>query len=358
MRSKRSPKALARSSALAAFGLTTCFAADAALAEIASKADKSDRAVIVSSLKWQPNTATDSDWISFRSGTPNVPRDATLAVTADHRGSNALNDAFDLFAKSDSSPNTKSFQLRTASLDPNAVWVPGGERTATDATAAAPARAPLSPETPTPAPNQIPLVPRLGFAIPVPRPKPPVPKVVLASLTPASGSLPDVETHQRSLEIAPVLGEPKRIPFGATAYLDIFRREAANHKIPLWLALGVAWVESKFDPKLGGTHDVVGMMQVMPSTAREMGYRGTKNGLRDAETNIIWGMKELAKDYELAKGDICMTIAKYKGGFRTNHINKGAWNYCTQVKRVTGMTEVAERYNNHPPLETTAATQQ
>ena len=78
----------------------------------------------------------------------------------------------------------------------------------------------------------------------------------------------------------------------------------------------------------------------MPSTAREMGYKGTTNQLFNPETNIIWGMKELAQDYEIAKGDICLTIAKYKGGFHTRSINKGAWNYCSQVKRITGMGEV------------------
>jgi hypothetical protein len=348
--------------AASTLSLAASFGIDAAHAEISAKTAKADKAIVVTRLNWEPNAPAEADWVAFRPGTPSVPRADAKALATDHRGTSPLNDAFDLFAKSEPAKiaDPKAYQLRTASLDPNAVWVPGAGRTTADDAGSAATAAPVGPDgsAQVPAPGQIPLAPRIGLGIPVPRSKPPVPKVVVASLTPASGTLPDVETHERTLDAAPVLGEPKRIPLGASAYLEIFRREAAIHKIPLWLALGVAWVESKFDPKLRGTHTVVGMMQVMPSTAREMGYRGTTNQLFDPETNIIWGIKELAKDYEIAKGDICLTIAKYKGGFRTNHINKGAWNYCGQVKHITGMTEVAERFNSRPAKDTTAAAQQ
>jgi soluble lytic murein transglycosylase-like protein len=107
--------------------------------------------------------------------------------------------------------------------------------------------------------------------------------------------------------------------------------------VPLWLALGVGFVESKFDPGLKGRHSVVGLMQVMPSTARFQGYRGSNEGLLDPETNIVWGMKELGWDYAAAKGDPCLAIAKYKGGIATKRISSAAADYCRRAKLVTGM---------------------
>ena len=133
------------------------------------------------------------------------------------------------------------------------------------------------------------------------------------------------------------LGEPKKIPKEALPYLAILRREAAAQKVPLWLAVGVGWVESKYNPKLRGTHGVVGIMQVMPSTARFQGYKGTTEQLLDPETNIIWGIRELAWDWQKANGNVCLTIAKYKGGIMTKTIPSAAASYCAAVKRVTGM---------------------
>jgi soluble lytic murein transglycosylase-like protein len=318
---------------LAILGLSTCGGSVLAYAEIAVKAAKTDKAIVIASLEWQPNDPAKADWVAFK---PNAGLGADIREAA-KRSSDPFDAAFNLFATPQpvKLSDNGGFALRTASIDPDAAWIPGAQRVVSDASK------PSAGLPATVGANPIEQQVHLGFVIPpIPRAKPPVPRVQLASLT-SPTELPDAESHARALDDAPILGEPRRIPEGATAYLDIFRREASLHKIPLWLALGVAWVESKFDPKLRGTHTVVGMMQVMPSTAREMGYRGTTNQLFNPETNIIWGMKELAKDYEIAKGDICLTIAKYKGGFRTQSINKGAWNYCSQVKRVTGMAELA-----------------
>lgn len=328
-----------RSAALALLGLSTFGGSAVAFAENAVEAAKSDRAVVLASLDWQPMNPGGADWVAFRPDAPANPAGsasstANIAKPINAQPANPLKDAFDLFAKAEpvKLAARTGFELRTASIDPDASWVPGTRQSASDASPSATSAATAA--------NPVPRQAQLGFVIPIPRAKPPVPRVQVASLT-SSTELPDAETHARPLDAAPILGEPRHVPEGATAYLDIFRREANLHKIPLWLALGVAWVESKFDPKLRGTHTVVGMMQVMPSTAREMGYTGTTNQLFNPETNIVWGMKELAKDFEIAKGDICLTIAKYKGGFHTKSINKGAWNYCSQVKRITGMTDVA-----------------
>lgn len=187
------------------------------------------------------------------------------------------------------------------------------------------------------------------IAAPMPRrrPQPPVGlasgEVRVAALDPLPlpearpASARDTATEAPIASEFAVLGEPKRIPKEALPYLHILRREAAANKVPLWLAIGVGWVESKYNPKLRGTHGVVGLMQVMPSTARFQGYQGTTEQLLEAETNIVWGLRELGWGYAKAGGDACLAVAKYKGGILTKTVSGSAASYCQAAKRVTGM---------------------
>lgn len=194
------------------------------------------------------------------------------------------------------------------------------------------------------------------IAVPLPKRRP-TPPVAIAPADSGEGEPASAPSAPRVAALAPdvpvdrdakaaataepmgeaALGEPKKIPKEALPYLAILRREAAAQKVPLWLAVGVGWVESKYNPKLRGTHGVVGIMQVMPSTARFQGYKGTPEQLLDPETNIIWGIRELAWDWQKANGNVCLTIAKYKGGIMTRTIPSAAASYCAAVKRVTGM---------------------
>lgn len=215
--------------------------------------------------------------------------------------------------------------------------------------AATAAVAPLAaPPSPLAAPT---LDPRLAAARPRPKPAdvarmtaPPGVggPLVVASLTVPTPDTPRVAPATTTESAASLVDEPRKMPKGAAPYLDIIRREARAHRVPVWVALGVIWVESKFDPNLRGSHGVLGMMQVMPSTARYIGYKGTDADLLKPEVNVKWGMKELAKDLNYAGGDLCLAVAKYKGGFLTKTVNAGAQRYCDQLRRVTGMDGVTK----------------
>lgn len=161
----------------------------------------------------------------------------------------------------------------------------------------------------------------------------------------ASLELPGPPAPRPSLrgDPAPILadeGAPLKMPKGAAPYLDLIRREARANGVPLWMALGLIWVESKYDPNLRGAQGVLGLMQVMPSTARYLGFTGTNEDLLRPEVNVKWGMKELAKDIRYAKGDVCLTAAKYKGGLMTPRVNAGAQRYCDLMRQVTGMDAI------------------
>jgi len=177
---------------------------------------------------------------------------------------------------------------------------------------------------------------RVKVPLPRRRPAEPVatePEMRVAALPPATVEPPPAI----AVGEGPAFGEPKKIPSAAEPYMALLRREAAANEVPLWLAVGVGWVESKYQPKLRGRHGVVGLMQVMPSTARHQGYKGPTEKLIEPETNIIWGMKELGWDWAKSGGNPCLAIAKYKGGIATKRISPAAADYCRKAKAVTGM---------------------
>lgn len=58
-----------------------------------------------------------------------------------------------------------------------------------------------------------------------------------------------------------------------------------------------------------------GLLQILPATARSMGYRGTPTGLLDAETNLEFAGKYLRGAWMLADGDQTRAIQLYAKGY-------------------------------------------
>ena len=116
-------------------------------------------------------------------------------------------------------------------------------------------------------------------------------------------------------------------------YSAIVARYASEYGIPASLADAVIMVESNYQPDVRGRAGEVGLMQIKPSTARGMGYKGTTAALFDPETNIRVGMLYLAKAHDLADGDICGTILRYNAGHNARRMNKRSAAYCAKVKR-------------------------
>lgn len=58
-----------------------------------------------------------------------------------------------------------------------------------------------------------------------------------------------------------------------------------------------------------------GLMQILPATARGIGYEGTPNGLLDAETNLKYGVKYLRGAWLLANGSHDTAVKWYAKGY-------------------------------------------
>ena len=58
-----------------------------------------------------------------------------------------------------------------------------------------------------------------------------------------------------------------------------------------------------------------GLMQILPQTARTMGYRGAPEGLLDAETNLKYAGKYLRGAWLVARGDEDRAVMWYAKGY-------------------------------------------
>jgi soluble lytic murein transglycosylase-like protein len=80
--------------------------------------------------------------------------------------------------------------------------------------------------------------------------------------------------------------------------------------------------ESNYNP--GARHaGNYGLMQIKPQTARTMGYRGPAEGLLNADTNLMFGIKYLAGAYLVAGGNEKKALKLYSRGYYYEAKRKG-----------------------------------
>jgi soluble lytic murein transglycosylase-like protein len=73
--------------------------------------------------------------------------------------------------------------------------------------------------------------------------------------------------------------------------------------------------ESKYHPDLVGRGGTIGLMQIKLATARGVGYTGSAEGLRDPNTNLMYGVKYLAGAYRAANGNHNRAVSYFAGGY-------------------------------------------
>lgn len=132
-------------------------------------------------------------------------------------------------------------------------------------------------------------------------------------------------------------------------YRTLIEREAARTGLPAEVAEAVMAVESSYNPAAIGGVGEIGLMQVLPSTARMLGFVGSDTDLAVPETNIRYGVMYLAKAWRLAGGDLCTAVMKYRAGHGESRFSHLSVNYCVAVRgklaargfTITGIVPVA-----------------
>lgn len=109
---------------------------------------------------------------------------------------------------------------------------------------------------------------------------------------------------------------------------EIFETASSTYNVPLNLLKAVAKAESDFDPDCTSSAGAMGIMQLMPATAKELGVTDAY----DPEQNIMGGAKYLAENLKIFNGDTELAVAAYNAG-------RGA------VKKYNGIPPYTETQN-------------
>ena len=95
-----------------------------------------------------------------------------------------------------------------------------------------------------------------------------------------------------------------------TAYLDLILSAAETHGVDPILVQALIQVESNYKPRARSSKGAMGLMQLMPSVARE--YK-VKNAY-DPASNIDAGVRKLKSLIDGMQGDLRLALAAYNAG--------------------------------------------
>ncbi|WP_449432839.1 transglycosylase SLT domain-containing protein [Pseudomonas putida] len=133
----------------------------------------------------------------------------------------------------------------------------------------------------------------------------------------AKGGYVLTNVHQPGRHYQRVISEPQAQAGPATAqlitgrpYAQLVAAAARAHNVPQALLHALIKAESGYNPKARSAAGAVGLMQLMPDTAREM---GVANAL-DPEDNVQGGARYLKQMLTLFDNDITLAVAAYNAG--------------------------------------------
>ncbi|WP_349975617.1 lytic transglycosylase domain-containing protein [Pseudomonas sp. WHRI 8519] len=93
-------------------------------------------------------------------------------------------------------------------------------------------------------------------------------------------------------------------------YADLVAAAARMHNVPQALLHALIKAESGYNPKARSAAGAVGLMQLMPGTAKEMGVED----VLDPEDNVQGGARYLKRMLNLFDNDITLAVAAYNAG--------------------------------------------
>ncbi|MFZ9197920.1 MAG: transglycosylase SLT domain-containing protein [Paracoccaceae bacterium] len=102
----------------------------------------------------------------------------------------------------------------------------------------------------------------------------------------------------------------------------LIRKWAATYDIPERLLHRQIQRESGYNPA-ARNGPYYGLMQILPQTARTMGYRGTPEGLLDPDTNLEFGAKYLRGAWLVSGGNEDKAMKWYAKGYYYEAKRKG-----------------------------------
>lgn len=125
---------------------------------------------------------------------------------------------------------------------------------------------------------------------------------------------------------------------GETEELRVLINQYAElYEVPRPLVHKVIQRESDYRPA-ARNGPYYGLMQILPATARNMGFREQPNDLLDAETNLKWSVKYLRGAWMVSDGDMDEAVMWYARGYYYE-----ARDRCLLIETGLRTREVAKR---------------
>ena len=125
------------------------------------------------------------------------------------------------------------------------------------------------------------------------------------------------------------------------AYEDLIQEAAQTHELDPALIRAVMRTESEFNPAAVSPVGAMGLMQLMPALAEEMGVVDPL----DPRDNVMGGAKYLRQLLTANRGNVPLTLASYNAGPGNVKRYKGippfkeTRNY---VRKITGLLETSD----------------
>lgn len=144
-----------------------------------------------------------------------------------------------------------------------------------------------------------------------------------------------------------------QMPSTASWINDLVDKAALRHSVDPNLVRAIVQVESNFNPQAVSRKGAIGLMQLMPRTAKSLNVTNPYDPAQNVDAGVRH-FKELLDSYG---GNLELSLAAYNAGVTAVHKSGGVPNYSetrNYVKKITGIygSNTARLYaNGHPPLE-------
>ncbi len=122
-----------------------------------------------------------------------------------------------------------------------------------------------------------------------------------------------------------------------SGYDRLFKKYAATAGVEWTVLAAIAYVESDFNPNVVSWAGAVGLMQIMPSTARSYGF--TEDDLRNPEKSVYIASLIINKTDKFLQSYISNRAERLR-------FNLGAYN--AGVGHITDAMKLAQKYNKNP----------
>ena len=141
-----------------------------------------------------------------------------------------------------------------------------------------------------------------------------VPSVAVAEIREERDSVlyvTNVEPRQAVVAVGPAASSTERnVPRPQALYGDLIRAAAARHGLAPELVESVVRAESNFNARAVSPKGARGLMQLMPTTAAQLGVRD----VFDVRQNIEGGVRHLRYLVDRYKGNLTLALAAYNAG--------------------------------------------